>query len=131
MSSFSKELQQRLQEIGAQGLADDPKVVAVIESPSKELTFYITEYSTEKEQFSGYMKGEGIADWVFLATEAITKLDEMPAKARRYALLKEAPRISQLVPETKNSIAMARYHKRIQKEYEKKRNQSKSLELER
>ncbi len=121
--SFSKQLRERLLEIGEQDLADDPKVIAIIESPSKKMSFYITEYCKEKECFSGYLKGEGIDDWCFLNQDAVNRMDQMNQKmrlkAREYRLLANQPRISHLVPEIRSSIAMARYHRLTKERYDR------------
>jgi hypothetical protein len=132
--SFSKQLQERLLEIGEQELADDPKVIAIIESPSKKMSFYITEYCKEKECFSGYLKGEGIDDWCFLNQDAVNRMDQMNQKmrlkARKYRLLANEPRISHLVPEIRSSIAMARYHRLTKERYDREREYSKGKELD-
>ncbi|MEQ9263146.1 MAG: hypothetical protein RLP14_08300 [Owenweeksia sp.] len=134
MSFFSHELRQRLLEVGEQDPADDPRVIAIFQTPRADLTYYIISYDPMEDRYFGYLKREGINDWGFIPRQEIDKLYEimqwLPAEDQVHVLLKGEPPISQLVPELKNDIAAIRID-RLKQEQEKKKGKDQGQEPER
>ncbi|MEQ9263145.1 MAG: hypothetical protein RLP14_08295 [Owenweeksia sp.] len=77
MTFFTHNMKLQLQALGRQALANDPKVVAILKAPSQDLTFYITEYRAQEDEFFGYVLGEGITTWGSFPRQGIEHLHEI------------------------------------------------------